>query len=191
MKTLLHVSLVAITALGCSTGDREEPRAERETPRPRAPAGGGEPAQWVVRPDGFGPVAFGVPLPAVGAALGEEVRAAYADFATCDYVRPRALPSQTSLMIISDTVMRVDVDSAGVRTAEGAQVGDDEARVLELYRGRVTVEPHRFTGPAGHYLVVTPAADTLHGIIFETDGQRVTGYRAGRRPAVEFVEGCA
>lgn len=191
MTSLLRVSLLAITALACTTSDREGEAAGRETASPRAPARGGEPAQWVVRPDGFGPVAFGAPLPALSAALGEEVRAVYADFETCDYVRPKALPTQAALMVINDTVMRVDIDSAGVRTAEGAQVGDAEARVLELYRGRVSVEPHKYTGPEGHYLVVILAGDTLHRIIFETDGQRVTQYRAGRRPAVEFVEGCA
>jgi hypothetical protein len=132
-----------------------------------------------------------VTLEQLSAALGENVRAEYRDFESCDYVRPTALPPGASLMILDDTVARVDVDSAGVRTAEGAQVGDTEARVLELYKGRVTVEPHKYTGPEGHYLVVAPPGDTLHRIIFETDGQRVTGYRVGRRPAVELVEGCA
>jgi hypothetical protein len=86
---------------------------------------------------------------------------------------------------------RVDVDTTGVLTAEGAGVGDSESRVLELYRGRVRVEPHKYSGPEGHYLVVTRSTDTLFLIIFETDGKRVERYRAGRRPAVEFVEGCA
>jgi hypothetical protein len=27
-------------------------------------------------------------------------------------------------------------------------------------------------------------------IVFETDGQRVTRFRAGRLPAVQYVEGC-
>ena len=191
MTLLVRVCLLAITTLACTSSDREGEGAARETASPRVPARGGEPEEWVVRPDGFGPVTFGAPLSATSAALGEEVRAGYADFETCDYVRPKALPTQASLMVINDTVMRVDIDSAGVRTAEGAQVGDAEARVLELYRGRVSVEPHKYTGPEGHYLVVIPAGDTLHRIIFETDGQRVTQYRAGRRPAVEFVEGCA
>jgi hypothetical protein len=36
-----------------------------------------------------------------------------------------------------------------------------------------------------------PAGLTLHRIVFETDGQRVRSYRAGRRPTVASVEGCA
>jgi len=31
----------------------------------------------------------------------------------------------------------------------------------------------------------------LHLLIFETDGQKVVTYRAGIRPAVEYIEGCA
>lgn len=87
-------------------------------------------------------------------------------------------------------IERVDVDSAGVLTAEGAGVGDAEANVIALYRGRVSVQPHKYTGPRGHYLIVTSTGDTLHRIVFETDGQRVVNYRAGRRPAVDYVEGC-
>lgn len=58
-----------------------------------------------------------------------------------------------------------------------------------MYPGRVEVQPHKYTGPEGHYLSVSVPSDTLLRIIFETDGRVVTRYRAGRRPAVEYVEG--
>jgi hypothetical protein len=145
----------------------------------------------VLRPDGFGKVRVGMTLRELSTALGEEVKAKYEVFDECDYVRPSALPGGVSLMVLNDTVARVDVDSTGVRTAVGAGVGDAESRVLELYRGRVEVQPHKYTGPEGHYLVVSVPGDTLHRIIFETDGKVVTEFRGGRRPAVEFVEGCA
>lgn len=152
---------------------------------------GEDTTRFVVDAEGIGPVRTGTTLPQLSALLGEEVRAAYADVEVCDYVRPRALPPGVSLMVLSDTVARIDVDATGVKTVEGAAVGDSEQRVLELYKGRIHVEPHKYTGPEGHYLVVTPPGDTLHRIIFETDGKVVTRYRAGPRPAVEYVEGCA
>lgn len=194
MQKLLPISILAVALLACtsdSTSDGTSNAERAPAQSPAAPGGKEQVPQWVVRPESFGPVRFGAPLPAVSAAIGEEVRPTYADFETCDYVRPKALPAHTMLMVINDTIVRVDVDSVGVRTAEGAQVGDSETSVLELYRGRISVEPHKYTGPEGHYLVVSSPGDTLHRIIFETDGQRVTGYRAGRRPAVEYVEGCA
>ena len=41
-----------------------------------------------------------------------------------------------------------------------------------------------------HYL--KPSDPALpYRLVFETDGERVTRYRAGRLPEVEWVEGCA
>jgi hypothetical protein len=94
-------------------------------------------------------------------------------------------------MVIQDTLVRVEMDSAGIKTVEGAQVGDSESRILELYGTRARIEPHKYMYPEGHYVVVTPPGDTLHRIIFETLKGRVTTYRAGRVPAVQYVEGCS
>jgi hypothetical protein len=106
-------------------------------------------------------------------------------------MRPTTLPAGVGIMLVNDSVARIDIDSAGIQTSEGAGVGEDETRVVEIYHDRVAVTPHKYTGPAGHYLTVSPAGDTLRRIIFETDGHRVTKYRVGRRPAVEWVEGCS
>lgn len=94
-------------------------------------------------------------------------------------------------MVDHDTVVRVDVRTGDVRTAEGAGIGDAEADVLKRYAGRVRVTPGKYTGPAGHDLTVTSPPDTLHRIVFETVGEKVVHYRAGRRAAVDLVEGCA
>jgi hypothetical protein len=94
-------------------------------------------------------------------------------------------------MVENDTVVRFDVESPAIRTRAGAAVGDLEADVVKRYGTAVTVGPHKYTGPDGHYLTVTPPGDSLHQIIFETDGRVVTHVRAGRLPAVAYVEGCA
>ena len=92
---------------------------------------------------------------------------------------------------VTSAKWRNNVDSSLVATDSGARVGDSEEAVTARYHGQLRVEPHKYTGPEGHYLVFEPLRDTLHRIIFETDGQRVTTMRSGRRPAVEYVEGCA
>jgi hypothetical protein len=130
----------------------------------------------------------GVPLAAASQALGETLRVGQAG---CDHVKPTTTPKGIRLMVIDDTVARVEIDSAGIKTAEGAQVGDSESRVLELYGARARIEPHKYTYPDGHYVVITPPGDTLHRIIFETFKGLVTMYRAGRVPAVQLVEGCS
>ena len=133
----------------------------------------------------------GETLATLSKALGEPLHAAYSYNETCDYVRPRALPPGVKLMVSGDTVVRVDVDSAGVATRDGAAVGTPETRVLTMYRGRATVQPHPYTGPVGHYVVVSAPNDSMYRMIFETDGKVVTRYRAGRRPQVDFKEGCS
>ena len=174
---------MVLTLIGCQNRDED-------SPRPAEVAGAG-PTSWEVRADGIGLVRVGMSLTELGNALGEEVRAPYQDFVECDHVRPKKLPAGVALMVEADTIVRVEVDSSNVLTEEGVGVGDLESRVLELYQGRIQVEPHKYTGPEGHYLVVSPPGDTLHRIIFETDGGKVTTFRTGRRPAVEYVEGCA
>ena len=147
---------------------------------------------WVARADGIGPIRAGMAIAEASAAIGESLHVDYSDFETCDYATPSVLPEGVSLMIISDTVERVDVvDPSEVRTAAGAGIGDPEASVVTRYGSAATVEPHKYTGPVGHYVVVAPPGDSLHRIVFETDGDTVTMYRVGRTPAVQYVEGCA
>ena len=147
---------------------------------------------WVARADGIGPIRAGMTIAEASSAIGESLKVDYADFGTCDYVTPSILPEGVSLMVISDTVERVDVvDPSEVRTAAGAGIGDAESSVVTRYGSAATVMPHKYTGPEGHYIVVTPPGDSLHRIVFETDGAAVTMFRVGRAPAVEYVEGCA
>ncbi|MEP7348255.1 MAG: hypothetical protein ABI877_23515, partial [Gemmatimonadaceae bacterium] len=119
-------------------------------------------------PDGYGPVKIGWTLAELNAALKQNLKPKYEVNEACDYITPTGLPPGMALMIENDTIVRIDVDSAGVLTAAGAQVGDDEAKVLKLYGDRVSVMPHKYTGPEGHYLVVSFTADTMARIIFET-----------------------
>jgi hypothetical protein len=185
LATSCSICTLALALTNCKGAEKRETTSD--TSHAAAPAR----RTLVVRPESYGPVRFGQPIGVVSSALGERLQAAYSDFESCDYVSARGLPAGTALMVIKDTVMRVDVDSGGIPTAEGARVGDSEKSVLDLYAGRVSVQPHKYTGPVGHYLVVRAPGDSMYALIFETDGKRVTNYRAGRRPAVELVEGCA
>jgi hypothetical protein len=183
--------VLIVTLAACSPASRDRADtalATGDTPRDTTAAADPTPTEWIVRPDGIGPLRVGVPLAAASRTLGESLRVSQAG---CDHVDPRTVPEGVLLMVIDDTVARVEIDSVGIRTAEGAQVGDSESRVLELYGARARIEPHKYTYPDGHYVVVTPPGDTLHRIIFETLKGRVTRYRAGRVPAVQLVEGCS
>lgn len=148
------------------------------------------PSAWTVSAAGLGPVRAGMTIAEAGRVLGTALSVS-PEAASCAYVRPAGVPPGVSFMIVDGRVARVNIDSGSVRTTAGAGIGDGEARIRSLYPGRVEVQPHKYTD--GHYLVVTPSApdDSTTRIIFETDGQRVTRYRAGRLPMVAWVEGCA
>jgi hypothetical protein len=113
-----------------------------------------------------------------------------ADTSACTYLQWSDAPEGVRIMTAGGRIARIDVNSGSTATADGARVGDTEQRIDSLYKGRVVSSPHKYT--KGHYLTVSPVAktDSTYRIVFETDGQRVTKYRAGRRPEVELVEGC-
>ncbi len=186
-----YTFLVGLGLLAGACGRSEvQPGAADKSDTGRSDSAG-SPGPLTVDARGAGPVRIGMTLAELSAAMGETLQPAYQSSATCDHVQPRMLPKGMYVMILDDSVARVDVDAPGILTSEGAGVGDLESRVLALYGTRAKVQPHKYTGPTGHYVIVETPGDTLHRIIFETDGQKVERYRAGRRPGVDFVEGCA
>ena len=94
-------------------------------------------------------------------------------------------------LLLKGKIARVDVYEPGYRTAAGVGVGSTEAEVKAVYRPFVRVTRH-FYDPDGHYLIVRSPDPALsqYRIVFETDGTRVTSFRAGKLPEVEFVEHC-
>ena len=146
---------------------------------------------WVVTLRRAGPVWFGMSIAQAEAALGERFTPGAGE--ACRYLRTSGMPTALRFMAEGRRIVRADIDSSGIRTRSGATIGMTEAELRALYPGRIRTEPHKYTGPEGHYLVYRPreAADTNYRLIFETDGQRVLNYRVGLRPAVEYVEGCS
>ncbi len=166
----------------------------KEAPRP--PSGEAPPAApvaWSVTPEGYGPIHAGMTLAEAAAAGGKAFGAPLTGSSEeCGYVyfAGDSAGSPVSFLTAHDRIARVNIEDSTIGTREGARIGDPEQRILELYPG-LTVQPHKYTD--GHYLVVgesTPPDSGLR-IIFETDGSRVTRYRAGRMPEVGYVEGCS
>jgi hypothetical protein len=142
---------------------------------------------------GYGALRIGMTVVNAATALHSPVPPTAGLDTACAYVHMANAPAGMRIMITGGTVARIEIDSSTIATGMGARVGDSEARVQQLYGSRVTVEPHKYL-PKGHYLIVgpiTPPTDSAFRLIFETDGSRVTTYRAGRLPEVRWVEGCA
>ena len=175
MIGVMRVLLVALafTLAACSGGER------RRSSRPDTTGQ----RSWSVTARGIGPMTAGMTVEEARAALGAELPEP-AD-SECGYITPSAGPSGVRFMVVDGNVVRIEVRDTTVATAAGARVGDTEARVESLYRGRMKVTPHKYT--SGHYLTVAPAtpADSQFRLIFETDSGRVTTYRAGLLPMVD------
>jgi hypothetical protein len=151
-------------------GETAEATPAQATPRATPP-----PASWTVTETGWGPVRAGMTVAEARAALG-------GDFPEptdreCDHVKPPHAPPGVLIMTVAGQVARVEVSDTTVATAAGARVGDAEARIETLYPGRVRTRPHKYVD--GHYLIVPQGAgaDSVHRLVFETDGRRVTSYR--------------
>ena len=132
-------------------------------------------------------------VPEAAMMVGGSFAAPAGGAANCTYAVWREAPGNVRVMLDKNLVARVEVPEGSVATSKGARIGDTEARIKELYAGRVASTPHEYTD--GHYLTVTPSPasgdNRNYRLVFETDGKRVTKYRAGKLPHVGYVEGCS
>lgn len=198
---------VAIAAAACNHGRDTSGGSSADSARAATPgssaagaaraandsssAGVLDPATWVLRADGIGPVRTGMTVAEANAALAGGLDRT-SGLGACGYVRPQGGPAGVRLMVENGRIVRAEVgDGARVVTALGARPGEPESRVLEMYPG-ARVRPRKYVA-AGHDVIVVPGApaDTTHRIVFETDGAQVTSMRGGEYPAVEYVEGCS
>jgi hypothetical protein len=142
--------------------------------------------------NGIGSVQVGMTVAQASRAAGTRlVSPGYSGSDQCAYVKPQGGPQDVAFMVTNGRISRVDILKGNISTAKSARIGDTEARIKALYPGQIRVSKHHYTN--GHYLTFVPrdASDKNYRLVFETDGKRVTQFRAGKLPEVEFVEGCS
>ena len=117
-----------------------------------------KPTGPVVTGEGFAGVKFGMTVAQAEAALGHKLLTDNPDDVDdngCRYYHPGKSFLGLSFMTADGVIVRLDVyDTKDIMTEAGAKIGDGEQHVLDLYKGRVRVEPHFYTGPEGHYVLV-------------------------------------
>jgi hypothetical protein len=195
---LLTTSLAALCA--CSRTDSPSSDSARNTAVSGPDSGFASVAVDSARADtamtvtatGYGPLRIGMTVANAATALKSPIPTTVGLDTACAYVRIANAPAGMRIMVVRGLVARIEVDSSEVPTGLGVRVGDPEARVREMYGPRLTTQPHKYLAN-GHYLTVAPVppTDSNFRLIFETNGQRVTTYRAGRLPEVQWLEGCA
>jgi hypothetical protein len=187
-QRLLFITTVLVAS--CSGDQQAADTAKASSPAPRA--AGDTVRNLSVSFRGIGALEAGMnPTQAYGAMGIAGPIPAVSAWKDCDYASLGKLSPGVSIMVENGTIARVEVKDSLTQTAEGAHVGDSEARIHALYGNRVEVQPHKYID--GHYLIVRSSdpRDSLYRLVFETDGKAVLEYRSGRTPPVHYVEGCA
>lgn len=154
------------------------------------------PAEGTITFAGFGPAKFGGTQEDVRMAWGGDLGDAKPDEpGGCYYLIPQPVGTdgyRTAFMIEGDTFVRLDVRRDDVTAPGGGKVGMTKAQVAGLYVG-IEEQPHKYTD--GQYLRIKEAAGGKGVLLFETDGKgdnaKVTAWRIGVAPQVDYVEGCS
>ena len=189
---LLVATLPLVLALACARESRDAATADTAKKDPtNTDATKAGPPDTAKAPSATAVTFDGIGRARIGSSVAQlrEAGALPAGSGPCRVARLDWMPAGTRVMLANDSVARIDVDSTSqAKTIDGAGVGDTEARIHQLYPA-VTTQPHKYVAK-GHYLSVASPNDSLRRLVFETDGNTVKSYRVGRRPEVDFVEGC-
>lgn len=141
--------------------------------------------------DGLGPIQIGMTLDdAVNMGLLNERPDMKAE---CDFVFPAVgagIPFGVTVMVVKRKIARIDVDTGLVTTEDGAKIGDTEDRLKSIYGDELKAQPHKYIEGWHYMTVMGDSTSAGKAIVFETDGSKVTMFRAGRIPEVQWVEGC-
>jgi hypothetical protein len=187
IRLLGFLAIIAVSGLAyaCKSGDKQSgakngPAAAHDTL-----------SDVTVNEDGFGQIQIGMSLDdAVNMGLLNRNPNMNSQ---CDYVYPAVgagVPENVGVMVVKGKIVRIDVDTGAVTTDDGAKIGDSEDRIKNIYGDDVKVTAHKYN-PGWHYMTVMGDSTSAgRAIVFETDGKKVTRYRAGELPEVQWVEGC-
>jgi len=201
---VLLVSALAALALGAC--DRQAEPAAATTEAPVSAASTATASATIAAPapapaavdrtptfKGYGDLAFGKNSKELREIWKEPLEIAPpAAGSSCQQVAlDRAAPKALKLMIEGDKLVRYDVATDAETAPGGGKVGMGINQVRKLYEGRVREQPAKYV-PGGVDLRVSADDDSGSALVFETgaDG-KVTAWRVGQSPAIDYTEGCS
>ncbi len=149
--------------------------------------GGASAARYI----GYGDMRFGMSAKDTRKAWGGELNGAPGAGDTCYHLSPKwaSTPAEFALMIEDDKFVRYSSESVKHIAPGDGKVGMSADEIKALYPGRVVEQPHKYTD--GKYLRIKDT-ESSNALIFETDAAgKVTEWRVGVPPQVDYVEGCS
>ena len=193
---ILIPALLLCGLAGC--GQEPIPQGPSTEPEPALPELPEAPVEaplqndTLLRMDGIGDVSIGETLSAASDDLGEVLtHHTPSEGSTCSYAFSETLPG-IAFMLDGETIVRIDVTEGDTETPEGIGIGATEEMLRTSYGDSAEVSPHKYV-EGGHYFSVADSVPQEPELryVFATDGERVTEFRAGRMPEVEWIEGCS
>ncbi len=106
---------------------------------------------------------------------------------------PVPMRADFQLMVEEGVFVRYEVNDPNEVAPGGGKIGMTKADILRLYPGRVEEEMHQYDENAV-YLRITDPAGSKWVLVFESgkaDPDKVTEWRVGQEPQVDYVEGCS
>ncbi len=197
MKQALLGAACALALVACSNAATPAPgaapsaAAESVARSPASSNAGPAVDTTLAHYDGYGDMRFGMDEAAFGHAWnGVLVATKPAEGSSCFYQRPKWVkaPRDFSFMFEGGHFVRYDIGTAKEAAPGGGKVGMTSAQIHALY-AQVEEQPHKYIEGA-HYLRVH-AAESGAVLVFETDASgKVTRWRVGVPPQIDYVEGC-
>lgn len=142
--------------------------------------------------DGYGDMRFGMDEPAFRGAWQGTLNGTSDSAGGCYQLTPKWVKHAGDFAFLFEhgRFARYDVRTAKETAPGGGQVGMSAAQIRTLYGARVQTLPHKYVAGASYLRVAAPRGDGV--LLFETDaGGKVTRWRAGVPPQIDYVEGCA
>lgn len=207
MKSMLPIVMVAALLSACQreeapaaadadplTTAASTPVAETPAPVPAvddtaAPAGPVSQASFL----GYGDMKLGSTVEEARAAWGGELNGAPMEGTTCHYLWPKWIsrPADFAFMMEEGKFVRYDVGTDKETAPGGGKVGMSVEELQKLYGGALKGTPHKYV-QGGQYLSIDAGDVAPTKLIFEADAAgKVTSWRVGLSPQVEYVEGCS
>lgn len=212
MQRILPAVASLALALAACTGERPPAADDAASPPPldqpaenvppataddAAASAAGVPApSGPARMDGYGELDFGM--------TAEEAQAAWTqgkldgplppgDPEGCLYLTPAGQPTPAHLafMFENDLFVRYSVENEEMAAPGGGKHGMTETELQGLYGNALKATPHKYV-EGGKYLGLDVGGVAATKLVFETDAEgKVTEWRVGVAPQVDYVEGCS
>ncbi|PKV13398.1 lectin [Xanthomonas prunicola] len=145
----------------------------------------------LARMDGYGDLRFGMDATQARAAWGGDLQGDAATDGGCYLLRPTWANDarRFGFMFEGGHLVRFQTSEPKETAPGGGKVGMTLTQLRALYPDGLTEQPHKYVSDALTLRLADTAAKTA--LVFDTDADgKVTSWRVGQPPQVDYVEGC-